>query len=200
MTADLDRAPEVHAAAGDDGADAVAATDAPGHPVEGRSGRVITVVAVVLAVIAIPTALLVLSAWVTGRSLQVVESGSMAPTIPVGSLAVVAPVRPAEVAVGDVLVFDAEGRGLPTSHRVVAITPATTTEGASFTTQGDANATPDAEPVPATAVRGVVTHHVPGLGSWIGLLAWPVGPVLLVGVPLLLLAVDVGRERLGAGR
>jgi signal peptidase len=155
------------------------------------SRQVIRVVAVALAVITIPTAMLVVSAWLTGRSLQIVESGSMAPTMPVGSLAVVRPARASEVQVGDIVVFDEAGRGRQVSHRVMAIDSASVTEGPNFTTRGDANATDDPEAVPATAVRGVVQHHVPGLGGWLGALRWPLGPVLLVGLPLALLVADL---------
>ena len=74
--------------------------------------------------------------------LATVLSGSMAPGMPAGSLAVLAPIDPGAVRVGDVITFEAPIPGRPiVTHRVVEIV-----EGGSHpvvTTKGDANATAD---------------------------------------------------------
>ncbi|WP_435199151.1 signal peptidase I [Janibacter sp. GS2] len=96
-------------------------------------------------------------------------SGSMEPTYPVGSQVFVEPVEtPAEAAtqvgVGSTITFMPRPDD-PTlvTHRVVAV--AYTADGAPrFTTQGDANNTPDEAKVGPTQLRGVVRYHVPWVG------------------------------------
>lgn len=90
-------------------------------------------------------------------------SGSMEPTLPVGSLAVVLPVEPDDVQVGDIVTY-LPNPDDPTAitHRVTAIDHHTD-GGHTFTMQGDANATADA-PVIDRQVRGVVWYAVPLLG------------------------------------
>ena len=116
--------------------------------------------ALLLAVVVAPLAL----GWVP----LTVLSGSMEPTVPTGSQVVVAP-RAGEddaagLSTGDVVTFMPRPDD-PTlvTHRVVGV--AVDGEGRrSFTTQGDANADPDADPVTATQLRGLVKYHVPWAG------------------------------------
>ena len=55
-----------------------------------------------------------------GYEQYVVVSGSMEPAIPVGSLVMAKPVKPAELQVGDVIVFYTERHiDTPVTHRVV---------------------------------------------------------------------------------
>ncbi|MFI2105162.1 signal peptidase I [Isoptericola sp. NPDC019693] len=91
-------------------------------------------------------------------------SGSMEPNLPVGSLAVVLPVEPEDVRVGDIVTY-LPNPDDPTaiSHRVTAID--NHQDGTrTFTVQGDANATED-DPVQEYQVRGRVAYAVPWLGS-----------------------------------
>src|SRR5262245_19486298 len=123
---------------------------------------------------------------VLGWQLQVIETGSMEPRIPAGSLAVVEPIDAADVRVGMTIVFeDPAEHGRLVAHRVVARLPG---RALAWQTKGDANATADAYPVPATAVEGRVRWTIPHLGSIASSLATPITGVLLVGVPLALLA------------
>ena len=95
--------------------------------------------------------LLVALAWAGGITLIMFRTGSMSPTIPTGSLAVVREVPTADLAIGDVVTVDRPGR-LPVTHRVVdidATTPVT------LTLQGDANPAPDAETYQVETVRRV---------------------------------------------
>jgi signal peptidase I len=116
--------------------------------------------ALLLAVVVVPLAL----GWVP----LTVLSGSMEPTVPTGSQVVVAPLEGEEdaagLSTGDVVTFMPRPDD-PTlvTHRIVGV--AVDGEGRrSFTTRGDANAAPDADPVTATQLRGLVKYHVPWAG------------------------------------
>lgn len=116
--------------------------------------------ALLLAVVVVPLAL----GWVP----LTVLSGSMEPTVPTGSQVVVAPLEgeadAAGLGTGDVVTFMPRPDD-PTlvTHRIVGV--AVDGEGRrSFTTRGDANAAPDADPVTATQLRGLVKYHVPWAG------------------------------------
>lgn len=98
-----------------------------------------------------------------GASPYTVLTGSMRPTWEPGTLVIVDPVDPAAVEVGDVITFQLEP-GIPdvATHRVVGVN--VTSDGRSFVTQGDANASPDADPVLPEQVRGRVAYAVPWMG------------------------------------
>ncbi len=105
-----------------------------------RSVTATACAALALVVAATCSALIV--AGVTGRmAVLTVPSPSMTPAIPVGSAIAAAPVRPAQVRVGDVIVFRAPASDHLTVHRVVQIDRR---DGVRlFQTRGDANATRD---------------------------------------------------------
>lgn len=159
-----------------------------------RLGWAAPILAVLAIALLLPLATFLVGVWLFGGQLQAVLSGSMSPTIPLGSAAVVAPVDSADVAPGMVITFvDPGSDDRLVSHRVVAIAEAETLQ---FITQGDANARPDARVVPARLVRGRVLWHVRGLGTAIEWLQWPRGFVALVVVPGLLLVLLEWRARI----
>lgn len=130
----------------------------------------------------------------------VFRSGSMAPEIQAGALAL-ATTEPAEaVARGDVVsVADAEGRRV--THRVVSAEPSATEPGAlDLTLQGDANPAPDAEPYTVSEVDRVVLD-VPWLGYPVSWLSGPwaafLAGVVATAVLLLVLRRPAGRRRGG---
>lgn len=93
-------------------------------------------------------------------------SGSMVPTMPPGSLAVVRPVDPTQARVGDVLTYQPESDDpMLVTHRVIAVTRNADGD-VSLTLQGDANGAPDARPVRPEQVRGSVVYAVPYFG-WV---------------------------------
>ena len=122
-----------------------------------------------------------------GWQLQVIETGSMAPRLPAGSLAVVQPIDAADVRSGMTVVFeDPAGHGSLIAHRAVKRLPS---DGLPvWQTKGDANREADPYPVQATAIRGRVRWALPHLGSVASALHGPVTVVVLVGVPLAVLA------------
>ncbi|SKC71565.1 signal peptidase I [Krasilnikoviella flava] len=98
-----------------------------------------------------------------------VATGSMSPALAVGTLVVVRPVAPDEIATGDVVTYQLRS-GDPTvvTHRVVGL--GTTADGErTLVTRGDANEVADPRPVRAVQVRGVLWYAVPQLGRVMGL-------------------------------
>jgi signal peptidase len=141
----------------------------------------------------LPLASLLVSVWLKGWQLQAVQSDSMAPTYPVGSLLVVEPIDASQVHPGMALVFeDPYIRGRIVTHRVVSRASGAALQ---FWTQGDANPTRDPYPVPARFVRGRVIWHVTDLGFITSWLRWPRSFLLLVVLPALWLGVDVWLTR-----
>lgn len=108
--------------------------------------------------------LCVLVPRVGGGTPYTVLTSSMEPDFPPGTLAVVRPVAPEAVDVGDVITFQlVSGQPQVATHRVVAISaaPDGTME---FVTQGDANPRPDEDVVVPAQVKGKLWYAVPELG------------------------------------
>jgi signal peptidase I len=138
---------------------------------------------VVLAALALATVVAILPAVVGGKALTVL-SGSMEPTLHVGSVAVIRPVEPAQVQVGDIVNFTdrdpATGQGRIVTHRVLEVQP-----GPQFVTRGDANPANDLHPIPAADVHGRLWYDVPYVGTLRERLVTPAGLAILGGVVLL---------------
>jgi signal peptidase len=159
----------------------------------GRGWLSATLGAVAVAVL-LPLATFLVSAWLLGWQLQSVQSGSMTPAYPVGSLLVIGSIDAADVEPGMAVVFDDPGApDRLVTHRVTGVAPGPTLQ---FITQGDANPAADPAPVPARSIRGRVLWHVNGLGTVLDWLQWPRSFVLLVVVPAaVLLAIEVRDRR-----
>ncbi len=134
-------------------------------------------------------------AWLvlTGHSLEVVTTGSMAPSSPQGALAILEDVDPADVRVGDVITFEHPDLVPLLMHRVVDVHEQD--GGRFFRTQGDANAAADGRAVPARDVRGRLRWRLPHLGAAATWLRPPRGLIVLVGVPLVGTALAEARAR-----
>ncbi|HEY1105973.1 MAG TPA: S26 family signal peptidase, partial [Agromyces sp.] len=81
---------------------------------------------------------LVVAAGVFQVGIVLFRTGSMGPTIPAGSAALVREVPASSLAVGDVVTVDRPGR-LPVTHRIVAIDDGSGPELRRLTLRGDAN-------------------------------------------------------------
>ena len=108
-----------------------------------------------------------------------VVSGSMEPTLPVGSVVVV--YRAPHYAVGDIVTVPGGTPRFPITHRVVAVRE--TDRGTLLTTQGDANAAPDSAVRDARSVIGRVVWHIPFLGRIFAFLQTPQGFVIAIIIP-----------------
>ena len=95
-------------------------------------------------------------------TLVLFKTGSMAPGIPAGSVAVVREIPATEVSTGDVVTVDRPGK-LPITHRVQTVEPA---GGATrtITMKGDANQEADPAPYQVDRVR-LVLWSAPGLAQ-----------------------------------
>ena len=151
--------------------------------------------AVVAALLTVAAVLV--ASYVLGWRLLAVESGSMAPTYPVGSLTVVTPSDSADLVAGSSIVFVSQnGSGALVSHRVVRRVE--TADGLAFETRGDANPAADALLVPVRDVRGSVTYAVPRAGTVLSFLSRaPVVASLILAPAVWLLGSGVYRRRRG---
>ncbi|MEF3403572.1 signal peptidase I [Agromyces sp. CCNWLW203] len=120
---------------------------------------------------------LVVAAVAFDVSIMLFKTGSMSPSIPAGSAALVREVPAASVDVGDVVTVDRPGK-LPVTHRVVAISGS----GAEreLTLRGDANPVDDPMPYRVSTVR-IVLFAVPGIATVIAALG---NPLVLGGLTL----------------
>ena len=141
--------------------------------------------ALILLVVAVLGLVLAVNAGpALGHQIIVIRGGSMEPTIGLGSVIDVVPVRPADIRPGDVVTLkDANGTLL--SHRVTRV--AALPDGLYLETKGDSNVTADGALVPASEVVGRVDASMPKLGYLIYLLTLPMGILSLFCVALTLL-------------
>src|SRR5690606_8681916 len=124
----------------------------------------------------------VLAAFLFDISVVLFRTGSMSPTIPAGSAALVREVPVDEVEVGDVVTVERDA-ALPITHRIVRIE---TRDGArELVLRGDANDADDPIPYRVSTVR-VVLGSVPGIAPVIPAMGSPVvlGPLTLAATGL----------------
>ena len=142
----------------------------------------------VVAIVTLPS--------VFGYQSLTVVSGSMVPTLGVGSVVIDEVIAPADARPGDIVTFKDPLHPRQLTHRLQKVR----VEGDTFymTTLGDANDAPEHWTVPRTAHIGRVVAHLPKLGyarSWLGsryARLGAAGIVLLLGA---LMLVDLWRPR-----
>jgi len=164
-------------------------TGAPEAPAERpRRGPLAHLLNAILNLAAVGGAIciiLVILALVFDISLILFRTGSMDPSIPQGSLAVVREVPASEVEVGDVVTIDRED-SLPVTHRITSLEE--TAEGTwEITMKGDANESEDPAPYTVSAVRDVL-FSIPGLAKPVAALN---SPYVLGGITLAVSALVV---------
>lgn len=123
----------------------------------------------------------------TQATLVTFRTGSMAPTMPQGSLALTLPVNAQQIQVGDVITVQRDDTSLPVTHRVVEIHPARQQgiehdggpDAREIILKGDANTHPDHRPYMVTTARKVV-FSVPRVGQWLQTLKSPPAMALLI--------------------
>ncbi|HEX8599453.1 MAG TPA: signal peptidase I [Chloroflexia bacterium] len=115
-----------------------------------------------------------------------VLSGSMEPTLPVGSVIVAVPARGEELNTGDVItVANPQHAGALVTHRIVAIEHSP--QGRTFTTKGDANSAADSWVVPGTGSGWRYSFAIPHLGYVLSALQSDLGRLFLLIIPTVLL-------------
>lgn len=120
---------------------------------------------------------LVVLAFTAQITLIMFRTGSMSPTIPAGSVAVVQRIPASEIEVGDIVTVDRDGE-LPVTHRVTSVAPGTSDGQRTITMRGDANAADDPTPYSVASVR-VVLFSVPGVAA---VIAGMGDPLVLAGL------------------
>lgn len=152
---------------------AAAPADAPRRRLWRRLGDgAVDAVLWALGVIGLLSLIAAVVAHIWGYSIILFSTGSMTPTIPAGSAALVQRVPAGAVHVGDIVTIERKD-ALPVTHRVTSIAPATDGSGQFvITMRGDANPTDDASPYRVSEVRRVV-FSVPGVAIGIARLRDP---------------------------
>ena len=124
-----------------------------------------------------------------GWSVDTVFSGSMEPRLKVGGMAITHPVEAEDIKVGDIITFYPPQSEKLTSHRIISV------EGGSslqFRTKGDANDDADPFVVPAQGVVGKVWLHIPYLGYAIQFVKTPLGFLLTLCLPgLIIIGMEI---------
>lgn len=116
-----------------------------------------------------------------GFTAHPILSGSMEPAIKTGSLALVKNVPVSTLTVGDVIAFRPEDRSIGIAHRIIEINNENGEKA--FTTKGDANNSPDAEPyVARTTQIGKIFFSLPYMGYLFTFLQTKDGFLIMVGL------------------
>ena len=141
-----------------------------------------------IGIIAIIVLLLIALFPIKGNyQIKIVKSGSMEPSIKTGSVVVVKP--SASYTVGDVVTFGKDTKtDIPTTHRIVS---SRAQDGViMFTTKGDANEDKDTNEIRQSDVSGKVLFDVPYFGYIIDLARKPLGFIVLIIIPTLIVVYD----------
>lgn len=148
----------------------------------------------VLALVILAALSTVLPRWL-GYEPYAIVSGSMAPSMPTGSMAYVRACSPEDVSDGDVIAF-LDGRGNIVVHRCLRNR---VVEG-EFLTKGDANDSPDMSPVPYGSLVGLVERHVPVAGFVAEFCTGRSGKIYLISLALCGAMMNAAASRLrGSG-
>lgn len=107
-------------------------------------------------------------------SLIMFQTGSMSPTIPTGSVAMVREISASEIRVGDIVTVDRPGQ-LPVTHRVTSATQMAADGTRTIILKGDANEFEDRDPYTVSTVRAVL-GSLPGVAP---VIVWFSNPLVL---------------------
>lgn len=166
--------------------------------------RIMTAIGIILCIALIPVLIvnitIIIKSYVSpdqvpsfmGYKPFIVLSGSMSPAINVGDLVLTKETATSSLAVGDIIAFR-EGDSVIT-HRIVGITEVDGEQ--QYTTRGDANNVDDAKPVTAAMIEGAYSLGIPNMGNVALFMQTPIGMLICIGTPvLLLIAYDIIRRR-----
>ena len=158
--------------------------------------KICNILSTLVLLVLLAAAAVLLVPMLLGYKEMAVLSGSMEPTIPVGSLVYVKPVEATDLQVGDVCTYYLSDGETFVTHRVMSINP----ENQTLVTQGDANDSPDGD-IPFSQVYGRAEFHLPYLGIAIQNIRTSVGIMTICGVIMLVIVlnfipaiIDAGEE------
>ena len=139
----------------------------------------------------VPAAVLVMASLVPvpgGLKIYTVLTGSMEPALPTGSLIIMRTGVPAvNITVGDIVTFKSpRSDDVLITHRIAKVIGEG--EGMRFITRGDANGAVDPWEVRFGNIAGVYQKHVPYVGFALEFAKTPMGLLLLVILPTVLIA------------
>jgi len=146
-------------------------------------------VLIVVALLA-PAIIYAIPFIVDGYYSSVILSGSMEPTIPVGSIVVTQKIDVDNVKAGDIIVFQRSKS--KTLHRV--IDKIVENDSYYFKTKGDANEDPDPWIVQPEQVQGSLLLTIPYYGYLLYFAGTPIGFILMVIIPAILLITNEIRK------
>jgi signal peptidase len=127
-----------------------------------------------------------LVSWLFSLSVTVFITGSMSPTMPTGTGAIVQSVSAAELQVGDVVTVHRPDTGTPVTHRIVAIDDVEgSPESRALTLKGDDNAYPDRDTYVVDEV-GRVVASLPGVGT---VIIWLKHPIAMGAIAVIVAAI-----------
>ncbi|OUP25175.1 signal peptidase I [Gemmiger sp. An194] len=147
--------------------------------------KVCNILSTIVLIVLLAAAAVILVPMLLGYKEMAVLSGSMEPTIPVGSLVYVKPVEASELEAGDVCTYYLSDGETFVTHRVMSIDP----DAQTLVTQGDANESPDGD-IQFSQVYGRADFHLPYLGIVIQNIRTPVGIMSICGVVMLVILLN----------
>lgn len=115
-----------------------------------------------------------------------VSTGSMKPTLPVGSLIIVK--SEPDYKIGDVVTYASKNSKIPVTHRIVEISQED--NAINYRTKGDANMVPDMETFDKSAIVGKKIFTIPLLGFLVSLAKTRSGAILLIVIPATIMAYE----------
>ena len=128
---------------------------------------------------------------VMGFQSMAVLSGSMQPTMPVGSLLISEPMDASQAKVGDVITFHPPGEPYVVSHRVASRTVVPPAAGLPaeviLVTKGDANVAPDPWRIVASGPTDKMVVALPDLGYALVMMQSRMGKLFILLIPATLL-------------
>lgn len=154
-----------------------------------RAGNIISTVLIVILIVLLCAVLI--PKFFFGVEMKAVQTASMEPDLPVGSLLIIVPAAYEDINVGDDITYVRDEQLTLVTHRVISKDD----ENQKLTTQGTANNTPD-NPVSYQNIVGKVMFSIPLLGYiliWTSTLA---GKIILgiIIVSLVALSIILGKD------
>lgn len=132
-------------------------------PTKSLRARLGDAVLSILSVAGAISIILVIVGFTLNISIMMFRTGSMDPTIPAGSIALVREIPATDIAEGDIITVDRGTGLLPVTHRVTEIQQVHENTGAvTFVMRGDANDYDDPDPYTATTVQRTL-FSIPGV-------------------------------------